>query len=126
MSKVSPMASIFISLTVTFTVVGQLLIKQGMLDVGASPGRVELLPGFLWRTLTNPHVALGLASAVIAALCWTIAVSRSDLSFAYPFMGLAIVLVLALSPLLLGESVPLRRWLGVLIVCIGLFVASGR
>ena len=40
---------------------------------------------------------------------------------AYPFMALAIVLVLALSPLVFGEQVPVIRWFGVLIVCIGLW-----
>jgi uncharacterized membrane protein len=39
-------------------------------------------------------------------------------------MGLAIVLVLALTPLVFGERVPLTRWLGVLVVCVGLWIAS--
>jgi len=60
----------------------------------------------------------------VAALCWTGAVSTSEISFAYPFMALAIVLVLALSGVLLGEVVPIGRWVGVAIVCIGLIVAA--
>jgi uncharacterized membrane protein len=45
---------------------------------------------------------------------------------AYPFMALAIVLVLALSGALFGEIVPLNRWMGVAIVCVGLVVAAGH
>lgn len=117
-------ALLSIAITVLCTVFGQLLIKKGMLEIGAAPGRTAMLPDFLWRTFTNYKVLLGLAAAVVAAVSWTVAVSRSDLSFAYPFMGLAIVLVLAISPAMFGESVSLMRWVGVLVVCVGLWLSA--
>jgi len=80
----------------------------------------------LVRALTNWQVALGIGCAVLAAFCWILAVSKSSLSFAYPFMGLAIVLVLALSPTILKEPVSIRQWIGVLIVCLGLWVAAQK
>lgn len=118
------MVLFFILLTVVFTVIGQLLVKSGMLEVGPSPANPALLPQFFWRTLTNLRVLLGLACAVVAALSWTIALSRANLSFAYPFTALGVVLVLALSGMIFHEQVPVTRWLGVLIVCVGIFVAS--
>jgi len=124
MNQPSLMALLSILLTVVFTVIGQLLVKQGMLEVGRSPTQVAMLPQFIRQTLTNLKVLLGLTGAVAAALSWIVAVSRSDLSFAYPFMGLAIVLVLALSRALFGETVPITRWPGVGIVCIGIFIAA--
>jgi drug/metabolite transporter (DMT)-like permease len=124
MTRPPPLALLFIGLTIGLTVVGQLLVKWGMLEVGASPKQTSLYPLFVWRVLTNPLVILGLASAVCAAVSWTIAISRSPLSFAYPFMGLAIVLVLALSGMLFGENVPPSRWAGVGIVCVGLLIAA--
>ena len=114
----------FLALTVAFTVVGQLLVKQGMLQTGAGPDEVAMLPRFVWRAFTNRYVVAGLACAVAAAGCWTVAVARADLSLAYPFMGLAIVLVLTLSATIFGEAVPRHRWLGVLLVCVGLVVAA--
>jgi drug/metabolite transporter (DMT)-like permease len=118
------MTALFILLTVVFTVVGQLLVKYGMLRVGASPTQMASWPQFLLRTLTNPGIVAGLACAVLAAVSWMVALSRSELSFAYPFMTLAIVLVLALSGLLFGERVSLVRWLGVAVVCLGLVIAA--
>ncbi len=120
----SHLALLLISITVAFTVIGQLLVKQGALELGGSPSRLGELPGYCWRAFTNWHVLLGLASAVVAAVAWVMALSHSDLSFAYPFMGLAIVIVLVLSGLIFGERVPLTRWLGVIIVCLGIWVAS--
>ena len=118
------MTALFILLTVFFTVGGQLLVKYGMLQVGASPTEMAAWPQFLWRTLTNPGIVGGLACAVLAAVSWMAVLSRSELSFAYPFMTLAIVLVMVLSGLLFGERVSVVRWLGVGIVCLGLVVAA--
>lgn len=118
------MSYLMIAATIVFTVAGQLLVKGGMTEVGSLPSRLDEAAGFMFHTLTNLKVVLGLTSAVVAAVCWTAAVSVSDISFAYPFMALAIVLVLALSGLVFKETVPLARWLGVAIVCVGLIVAA--
>lgn len=117
------MALLFILLTIVFTVAGQLLVKQGVLEVGTFGGSGGL-PRLVLRAMTNVKVVLGLALAVLAAVSWLVALSRSDLSFAYPFMGLAIVLVLALSGLIFGERVPVTRWLGLALVCAGLWLSS--
>ena len=113
-----------IAATIGFTVAGQLLVKAGMLQVGSMPAEMQAIPAFLLQALTNLKVVGGLALAVAAALAWMGAVSLSDISFAYPFMALAIVLVLALSGVVFGETVPWTRWLGVLIVCLGLVVTA--
>jgi drug/metabolite transporter (DMT)-like permease len=124
MSGISWMALLFIALTIVWTVAGQLLVKKGMQEVGSAPGQAQMLPAFLWRAITQWKVLLGVACAVLATLCWMVALSRAQLSFAYPFFGLAIVLVLVLSGLMLGERVPVTRWIGVAIVFVGIFVAS--
>lgn len=118
------MSYFFIALTIAFTVAGQLVLKMGMLGIGGMPTAVADWPSFFLKALLDPLVVGGLVLAVAAALSWMAAVSRSDLSFAYPFMSLAVVLVLALSGLVLGESVPITRWIGVAIVCLGILVAA--
>ena len=118
------MAIIFIFLTIAFTVAGQILVKQGMLQVGSNPSQLGLFPTFFWKALTNAYVFLGFGCAFAASLTWIVAISRSEISFAYPFMGLPIVMVLTLSPLIFGETVPLTRWLGTLIVCLGIWIAT--
>jgi multidrug transporter EmrE-like cation transporter len=53
---------------------------------------------------------------------WMMALSKLKLSMAYPFLGLATVLVLVCSSLIIGESIPLLRWVGVGVVCLGLWL----
>jgi len=113
-----------ILMTITFTVVGQFLVKIGMREMGPCPQESGQLIAFLLRSLSNPKVIAGLACAVAAALAWMAALSRVPLSLAYPFMTLPMVIVLALSSVLLREVTPWNRWAGVAVVCIGLVVSS--
>lgn len=113
-----------IALTILFTISGQLLIKSATRDLGQIPTEWHELVAFVSNVYRYWKVLAGLAAGVLASFCWLGAVSRSNISFAYPFMGLAIVLVLLLSPLLFGETVPWTRWLGVVIVCIGIWLAA--
>jgi len=115
---------IFIGLTILFTVCGQLLVKSASFEFGPFPKDLTGVFQFLIRAFTNIKLLTGLFCAVIASIMWMNALSLSDISFAYPFMALAIVLVLALSPFVFKEFIPWTRWLGVAVVCIGLWIAS--
>ena len=44
---------LFIGGTIFFTVLGQLSLKAGMLEVGAVPGDLAALPAFLGAAFTN-------------------------------------------------------------------------
>jgi drug/metabolite transporter (DMT)-like permease len=120
----SPLVYGLIAVTIVFTVAGQLLVKQGTLQLGAFPKSWAGAGPFIVAALTNAWIVAGLACAAAAALAWIGAVSLSDISFAYPFMALAIVLVLALSPLLFDERISTLRWAGVAIVALGIWIAS--
>jgi drug/metabolite transporter (DMT)-like permease len=64
------------------------------------------------------------AAAFAAALCWMLAISRLELSHAYPFVSLSFVLVLLLSALFFGESVSTEKLLGVTLIIAGVAVSS--
>lgn len=115
---------IFIGLTILFTVCGQLLVKTASIEFGPFPKEFAGVIPFLVKAFTNLKLLAGLSCAVIASIMWMSALSISDISFSYPFMALSIVLVLALSPLLFKEQIPWTRWLGVAVVCVGLWIAS--
>lgn len=115
---------IFIGLTVALIVSGQLLLKSGVNSLTVTLSSLSDLPNFLFALATNIQVILGLFCAFAAAITWMIVLSQVDLSFAYPFMALPIVLVLAIAGVLFGEHVSIMRWTGVAIVCIGLFLSA--
>jgi multidrug transporter EmrE-like cation transporter len=53
-----------------------------------------------------------------------IAMTRFDLSYAYPFMSLAFVFVLILSAIFFHEAVTIPKALGVALVVAGIIIGS--
>lgn len=103
---------------------GQVLLKKGMSSMGPLTLTPEQVLNILWRIGTNPYVMLGLAIYVGGTVFWLVALSRVDLSFAYPFASLSFVVMLIAAWLLLNENITPLRLLGTLIVCLGVFIIS--
>lgn len=101
-------------------VAGQLLLKVGVGQVGRIDGSaLKNLGGLLSRVCLNPWVVLGIATYGLGAVVWIVVLSRVQLSFAYPLLGLSYVLVVLSSALFLHERVSPSRWLGVLLIVAG-------
>ena len=47
-----------------------------------------------------------------------------DLSYIYPFTGLSFVLAALVSYFFLGEAVSINRWIGVAVICLGVYLVS--
>ncbi|MCB0086271.1 MAG: EamA family transporter, partial [Caldilineaceae bacterium] len=74
--------------------------------------------------LKSPLIMGGLLLYALGALSWIAVLRRLDLSFAYPFLALNFVLITISSQFALGESVPLGRWIGVAVICIGIVLVA--
>lgn len=111
--------------SVVLAAVAQLTLKYGMNQVGAI-GRAELgsPAATVLRIVKQPAVIGGLALFGLSALFWMVVLSRTSLSFAYPFAALTYVLILLFDLLVLGEPVPGLRWGGVLLIIGGLILIS--
>jgi multidrug transporter EmrE-like cation transporter len=113
------MGYVYIALTIACTVYGQLIMKQQM-NAAYDALKGFSTVGFYVHFLMRPLVISGFVSAGFAALFWIAALSKFQLSYAYPFMSLSFVLVVALSILLFGESVNVFKLFGVAAICGGL------
>ena len=106
-------------------VIGQLLLKKGMSAVGqfdfTDAGRI--IPQF-YTAFTNPWVFAGFVFYFVSSLFWMIVLSRVELSVAYPLLSLGYVFVLLASFFLFNETVSPVRWLGVLVIMLGVTLIS--
>ena len=118
------MGYIYIALTILFTVYGQLTLRWQMARAGELPPALTAKLFFLLQQFANPWVLSALASAFIASLCWMAAMTKFELSFAYPFMSLSFVLVMFISLLVFGELFTWHKVLGTLIIMGGLFIMT--
>ena len=106
---------------VALGVLGQFMMKSGMNRVGAID-RFGLAT--LVRVFSNPFVLLGFASYGVSSIAYLMALSKLDLSVAYPMIGIGYVLVLLISALFLHEPVSRARWLGGLLIFIGVWLVG--
>ena len=118
------LAIIYILIAVLASATGQVLLKKGMSSIGALTLTMNQLVGILWRIGTNPYVIIGLTIYICGTVFWLAALSRVDLSYAYPFASLSYVLMLLASWLLFSESITLVRLLGSMVVGLGVFLIS--
>lgn len=82
--------------------------------------------GMLVSALGNPWLWLGGILHVSALGLWIVALSRSELSFAYPFIALGFVATTLAAAWMLNEPVSALRWGGVGLIVLGVtLVARG-
>lgn len=115
---------LFILLTVLLTVYGQIVIKWRVGLLGTMPddtsGRIGYFAGFLFQ----PWVISSYAAAFLASVSWMFAVRQLPLSAAYPFTGLAFVLVLISSALFFQERITVEKLIGVMLIIVGIYFGS--
>ncbi len=117
-------AVVYILISVLGGAVGQILLKKGMTSMGPITLDVSHIFSILWRMATNPYVFIGLAIYVSGTVFWLSALSRVNLSFAYPFASMSYVIMLIASWLILDEKITVMRLTGTVIIGLGVFLIS--
>lgn len=114
-----------ILVSVTLSACAQVLFKWG---VSPAPGQGATgdpsLLGTALATLLRPGIVGGLALYGIGTLLWLGALARTELSQAYPFVGLGFVLTAALGHWLFGEAFGPSRLAGTALVITGVFLIA--
>ena len=118
------MSYVYVFLTVLLTVYGQLVIKWQVLAAGAFPEAPGEKMLFLARLLINPWIVSALAAALAAAVTWMAAMTKLDLSHAYPFLSTVFVLVPVASVLMFNEPVTTPKIVGLALIVAGIAIGG--
>ncbi len=102
-----------VAVSVALGSAGQILLKAGATHWEGRSVVDTLVPA-----LGDPLVLAGLAAYAVSSVLWLLVLSRVDLSVAYPLAATSYVLVVAAGAFS-GEHVPPLRWLGVLLIVLG-------
>ncbi len=102
---------------------GDVLLSRGMRDVGQI--RLSQIPHLI-PALANPWILLGIGCLLIFFTSYSTALSWADLTFVLPATAIGYVVIALLSHFFLHEQISIQRWLGILLIVIGVgFVAGG-
>ena len=116
---------LYIFATILFTVYGQLMLKWRIGKLGFSlpeDGGIGEKALSLFRLVFDPLVLSALFSALIASLFWMIAMSKFEITQAYPFMSLSPVIVFILGVFVLGETFTIGKLLWLILIILGTIV----
>ena len=109
--------------TLFFTVYGQIVLKWRL------SGQKVILPEgvlekivYLTKIIFDPFIFSGFASAFIASLFWMAAMTKFEITQAYPFMSLAPALVFIIGIVFLGEAFSLGKVIGLVFIIIGTII----
>lgn len=115
---------IFIVVTVTLNATSQILMKTGIGQVGQAELSAGKAAGLLVRAATNPFIILGLTTMTLSMGTHLMSLSRFDVSFAFPFLSAAYVIVALYGYLVLGEDVNPTRILGICTIMLGTVIMA--
>lgn len=100
----------------------QLLLKAGTNTLGMLTLTRENWLGTGLAVASSPHIAAGLACYVVSVGVWIVALSRVEVSVAYPMLSIGYVVNALAAWYLFGEAVTLQRWLGIGFIAVGVWL----
>ena len=116
---------VLLLLIAVFGPVGNILLSKGMKQIGAvTTWKPAELLHVLSLVVRSGFVWLGIASLCSFFVAYMLVLSRADYSYVQPASSIAYGTVAVLGHFLLGETVTPIRWVGVLIICLGVFVVG--
>ncbi|MBL8539923.1 MAG: EamA family transporter [Betaproteobacteria bacterium] len=120
----SAVAFVLVMTGVLLNAAAQLLLKAGTNSVGAFDFSLANAVPVGWQLATEPHIVGGLACYVVSVVVWIMALSRVEVSIAYPMLSVGYVVNALAAWYLFGEAVTPTRLAGIAIIIVGVFVVA--
>jgi len=112
---------VLVLISVLLGVFGQLSLKQGMKNVGNFELK-DFLSSRIFELVVEKFVVIGIVLYAIATLLWLVVLSKAELSFAYPMLAIGYILIAIFGKTFFGENVTFVRFLGILLISVGVFL----
>jgi len=113
----------YIFFTLLFTVYGQLILKWRLSNLKVIlPELVTDKLIYLIKLVLDPFIFSGFIAAFIASLFWMIAMTKFEITHAYPFMSLAPAMVFLLGVFVLNETFTMGKVIGLIIIMLGIAI----
>jgi len=120
------MGYLYILATVLFTIYGQIILKWRLnMQLAVPNAFFEKILYFIKMIIIDPFILSGFISAFVASIFWMMAMSKFDVSHAYPIVvgGLAILTSL-FAVVILKESASFYKILGLFLIVFGVYFLS--
>src|SRR5438876_11407994 len=108
-----------------FAPLGNVLLSKGMRGIGsAQDWAPQGLFHILIRILVSGYIWLGIVCLLFFFVAYMLVLTWADYSYVQPASAFSYAVVAVLGYFLLGEAVPLLRWIGIIVICVGVFIVG--
>lgn len=116
---------IYIAGTIFFTVYSQLIMRWQVSLAGALPADFTGKVYFVAHLFLNPWIMSSIFATLLAGISWMLAMSRFEISYAYPWISLNFLLMLFFGVVLFDESFNFAKLFGTCLIVAGIAVLAG-
>jgi drug/metabolite transporter (DMT)-like permease len=114
-----------IMLSIVLGPLGNVMLGKGMKGIGpVSLNNFRNIGVIAVSVLSSPYIWLGIASLMAFMIVHMLLLTWADYSYVQPATSLSYATVALLSYFLLGEVVTPLRWLGIAVICLGVFIVG--
>jgi uncharacterized membrane protein len=115
-----------IFIMIVFGPLGNVLLGKGMKPIGAIAMRTPTEVFHVFREVfSSTSIWLGIASLIAFFIAYMLVLSWADYSFVQPASSASYGIAALLAHFMLKEAISPLRWIGVLVICLGVFMVSG-
>lgn len=112
----------YIGGALAFNIYAQLILKQRALTYSSPEGGQQI--NYLLSMFTDLGVFSGFGAVLLGGVLWTLALEKTGLGFAYPFMALSFVLIPAAAAVLFDEPLSATKLFGLGLIVAGITVSA--
>jgi multidrug transporter EmrE-like cation transporter len=102
----------------------QLLLKAGTNSIGAFGFTADNVVPVGMKVASNPFIVGGLACYAVSVVVWIMALSRVEVSLAYPMLSIGYVINALAAWYLFGEALTAQRMVGIGTIVVGVFLVA--
>jgi len=102
----------------------QLLLKAGTNAIGAFAFTADNLAPVGIKVASNPFIVGGLGCYAVSVVVWIMALSRVEVSLAYPMLSIGYVVNAVAAWYLFGEALTAQRMIGIGTIIVGVFLVT--
>lgn len=111
-------------LGVLLNAAAQLLLKAGTNAIGHFTFSTENILPIGMKIASEPHILGGLVCYVVSVVVWIMALSRVEVSIAYPMLSIGYLVNAIAAWYLFGEAVTVMRMTGIGIIIVGVYIVA--
>jgi len=111
-------------LGVLLNAIAQLLLKAGTNTIGHFEFSVANALPVGMKVATQPYILGGIVCYVVSVVVWILALSRVEVSVAYPMLSIGYIVNAVAAYFLFGEAVSVQRLAGIGIIILGVYIVA--